>query len=425
VVLTRKPERAADYTALLERIHAQGCANACAGLLENGALGCIDELYSVAANGIAKSDPVPCFVGATTVSKQDFRAQCEDVDVPSPDPDAAKCSTAQIKPTTLSFWQDVCGGIHIPFDWTEIRKDKDDKEINRIVAGHSGLSSTLATVGLRVWVPGREFIGSTPYDDPQGTKDTTDWRRPDVDVWYSGMPESIGLIGTTDQKDSIVHAFPRMLARAACNVTTGDEACTSVEGRYSGSGRNCACRDRYAADCSCKPLNPERYFACTGAAEVEGMPCTRHAHCNNPEVGKPNGTCSGQPTCRPRTSDGVWAKGKKHDTGTKCWNDEPCKAVRLCSNKDTESCVADSDCPASGTCSETWCGYHLFNFDDRKQNGIITLDTEIKTGGSRVGRGVCKKDSTKVCNNDTGNPKACGASDGSCRGYTLQAGKRP
>ena len=417
VIVSRNPGNLPDHENLLMRIAANGCAEMCEELMEAGALACVDKIYSLNDDGTYRSDPIPCAVGTAKVPKNNFAKQCENS--PTASPSLAPCKNAA---DVLKSWRDECGGIHIPFDWTEIRKNNQGTAVVRLVDGRSGTSRDRAGGGERIWIPGREFLGSTPYNDPQGTSATTDWRFPDIDVWYpADSPESVGLIGTVDENDSIIHAFPRMQASIFCN-DNDDEACMSVEGQYSGSGLNCACRDRYPASCTCNDLTPPRYFACAGG-DFGGMPCTRHAHCNS-TTGSQGGQCSQQPTCQPSDADGVWKAGRGHSAGHKCWNDGECSGIMRCLGEQSLSCTSDADCQGVGPCKESpWCGYQLFNLADRANSGVIGLSAKILQGVLPVGRGVCKGNSAKSCSNDPSNLKQCAAGDGNCTGYTLRAGQ--
>lgn len=388
-IVTSMPADVATHAALLERVRADGCAAHCAELLDAGALACVDKIYRLTSTGTFDTDPIPCSVGVASTAKNNFQEQCENAQSGSGLP---SCND---HPTQLAFWQDACGGIHIPFDWTGIRRHTPGPEVTRLVAG---LSGTAVGKGLhrRGWIPGREFLGSTPYGDPEGKAPSTDWRFPEIDVWYPDEPSQVvGLRGSTDQDDSIVHVFPRMPVSIACDGVAGDEACMAVDGRIRGSGISCACTDRYPAGCRCKQLASPRFFACNGG-EFEGMPCTRHAHCNG-AGGKPSGKCSGQPSCKPTKEAGVWIPGRGHTAGKKCWDDAACGPNHQ-------------------------CGYRLFNLDHLQDNGVIVLDAQIEdTLGARQRRGACKKNPKRSCSNITGNQKACPENEKPCRGYVLIA----
>jgi hypothetical protein len=410
VVVTRSPQSRAEHVALLSRIAADGCAANCSLLAAARSLACVGPFYAVLASGTVVTDLVPCGVTIPgTISKNKFKEKCEDL--PSPDPDLEKCDDDR---SILDFWEDACGGVHIPFDWTEIRKDTSTStDVTRRVAGRSATSRTESghLSSKRIWVPGREFVGSTPWNDPQGTAATTDWRKPDVEVWVPAeSPEEFGLRGSVDQPDSIVHIFPRMPVSLACDGVAGDEACMGVEG---GGGISCACRDRYPVGCVCKDVDPPKFFACDGG-DFEGMPCTRHQHCNSkPGSPNPDGSCTQKPTCQKDGKQGVW-ESPGSSAGTACWADGKCTQVA----------------------QHPWCGYRLFDISDRKHPVYPKqrqLDAEINTGG-RPRRGVCKGDKgkrNKVCNHVAGNN--CNLADCDqnatvceCRGYTLRAeGKKP
>jgi hypothetical protein len=395
VLITLKPEDVESHRALLQEIGSNGCASQCSQLMESEALACNDDIYRLTISGTFESDPIPCAVGAATVTMNNFQEQCEDTqDYPLLAPCAGN-------PTQLRFWQDSCGGIHIPFDWTDIRKkDQQPQSITRVVAGRSGTARIEKGKGMRIWIPGREFLGSTPYMASVGPTSTVDWRFPEIDVWYPDEPSAeMGLRGSVDKDNSIVHVYPRMPVWVVCDNVVSDEACMSVEGHEHGYGLNCACEDRYAPGCTCTKLTSPRYFACDGG-DFDGMPCTRHMHCNSPAGGGPNGKCSEQPTCQPPGEAGIWKPGRDHTTGTKCWE--------------------KANCAGLGSAYE--CGYRLFGFDDRNQNGVIELDAKIEDlVAASKRRGACKDKRGQFCSNLPSNKKACGPQEGTCRGYTLSA----
>jgi hypothetical protein len=409
IALTRGLQSRAAHEALLSSLAADGCAAQCSALGETGALACIDQFFAIVAGGTVVSDPIPCAVTIPPLfKKNDFMERCENPS--SPDPDLAACED---KRKILKLWDDQCGGVHIPFDWARIRKDNSTNpptDITRWVAGRSATSRMQKgnLAGERIWIPGREFIGTTPFDDAQGTIASIDWRKPEIDVWYPpGSPKEVGLRGTVDQADSIVHIFPRMPVTLACDGVTGNEACMGVEG---GGGISCACGDRYPASCTCKLLSPPLFFACDGG-DFDEMPCTRHAHCNSaPGSSNPNGTCSRQPTCQQDGQNGVWqssgpAPAAVPATKTACWVNDTCQQA----------------------VNRPWCGYRLFDLRDRKDapsipnvTPAIELDADIVKGG-RARRGVCEGDRGKACNHNAANGCDQTADEGVCRGYTLRA----
>jgi hypothetical protein len=386
-----------EHVAMLASIATDSCAAHCGALAENGTLACVDRFYAIAPGNIAVLDPVPCAVTIPDdFTRNDFQDKCEDL--PPADPDLAKCADDH---TDLQLWEDQCGGVHIPFDWREIRKDistTPPKDITRVVAGRSATSRTEKgkLSSKRIWIPGREFIGSTPWADPQGTAATVDWRKPEIEPWYPAeSPEEVGLRGSVDQDDSIVHVFPRMPVTLACKFGSNVEACMGVG---ENGGISCACTDRYPADCTCEMLSPPSFFACDGG-DFDEMPCTRHAHCNSkPGSGNPSGSCSAQPTCQKDGKIGVW-EFPGQASGDKCWVDQ--------------ACVDPTP----------WCGKRLFDVSDRKETPskpeLIELDAKIDSGasGARHRRGACKESRANVCNQKGAN--ACDT--GECRGYTLRA----
>jgi hypothetical protein len=382
-----------DLKKLVQVASQQGCAKACGQLAQSGVGVCADSIFALTLGPGGESayqvDPIPCAVGMS-ITPNDFKKQCEtDTGI---DPTLPSCD---VQPQKLAAWADGCGGVHIPFSWTGIRGGSGPTGVNRKVAGRSGTGRKKAPDNPRVWLPGREFVGSTPVGDPQGTASTTNWRRPQIDVWYlPDSPQETGLIGVVDQDDSIVHVFPRLRASVFCDVT-GDEACMGVDSSPGNVGLTCACTDRYAADCQCKPDGASfpRFFACQGGT-YDGMPCTRDRHCN------PGGTCTQKPFCQPK--DKPWELGLGPGTGTPCWVDNDCD-------------------PVAGT----QCGYSLFDVTDRKSNiGLLDFDAKIQGAGHK-GRGACTGAPSNACGNGgAGGPGACSTGSGDCRGFQLKAGAK-
>jgi len=401
VVTTSAVRDRAAHVELLTKIATDGCVSDCAALESAGALGCVDRFYSVASTGLLATDSMPCSVTIPAgITTNDFKKKCQNL--PTPDNQLAGCDDQR---TALQMWQDDCGVMHVPFDWTEISKDATGKSIQRYVAGRSAISRTEKgkLQSHRIWVPGREFLGSTPWDDPSGTAGTTKWRKPEIGVWYDNdAPEEIGLRGSVDEDDSIVHIFPRMAVALGCDVP-GDEACMG----YDANGDlSCECEDRYAPGCECKEFDPPKFFACD-SGDFQGLPCTRHAHCNAlPGSANPPGKCATKPTCQKDGKQGVWdAPGPL--SGTDCWVDDKCKQVA----------------------NHPWCGYRLFDIRDHKDDASnpdrIELDAEIASGG-RARRGVCAEKRVKPCNNEAANGCDAAQNEGVCRGYILYAeGSKP
>ena len=431
VLLTNAQQNSNHLLDLISKIAVGGCAGNCEELVNYDARACIDHFYAVLEHGVVIHDQIPCEViipgcsssdpacANPTIMQNDFHALCDDL--PNQPADLAQCADASPTPpdAALDLWEDSCGGVHIPFDWSKIRKDNSTTpptDITRVVAGRSATART--TKGSdkhssnkkedeRTWIPGREFMGSTPWAGPQGTAATTDWRKPEIDVWYSeDFPHEIGLRGSTDGPDSIVHVYPRMPVSIVCKNSPDDEGCMAVTGH---GGVSCACRDRYPADCECHVVGPPKYFACENG-EFDWMPCTRHDHCNS-KFGSsiPDGTCTRQPRCMKDDRTGIWGyPGPPPTVGDPCWSDEGCK-----------------DDP------NRQCGYRLFDLGDRKNDtpskpNLIVLDKEIPHSpgpGNRVRRGACKGDRKEVCTTAT---KSCAPDDQPCLGLTLRAeGKRP
>jgi hypothetical protein len=158
------------------------------------------------------------------------------------------------------------------------------------------------------------------------------------------------------------------------------------------------------------------YFECDGG-DYDGMPCTRHAHCNSrPNSNNPNGSCSRQPTCRPPNVNAVWrgpwtgAPPNPPPTGSgqgKCWDDGDCTGIRT-------------------------CGRRLFDLKDRwepltkkpsQAEPLIELDAKIPNPAkARSRRGVCKVDRSKLCNQNSPDDYCNQSRKDACRGFTLRAG---
>ena len=295
----------------------------------------------------------------------------------------------------LKVWQDECGGVHVPFDWTGIRPSSNGMQgqPTRWVYGRSGVGGKKRDENPAVRIPGREFVGSTPFDDPQGN--VTDWRRPRIELWNDSEKDEPGLKGTVDQPDSIIHIYPRLATNLVCKGTGGANACMGIENKDGAGQVTCACRDSNPEGCECEPLTDgRRYFAC-GSGSYVGMPCTRDSHCKG-------GRCNGEPRCQ---KDGeVWTQPDASGDG----------------------CKVEGNCTKPG---KPQCGYRLFNLENAIENlqqekpppkkGIIVLDAKIVNGGPHKRRGVCKDDGTP-CGNGTG-PVKCAT--GVCRGYQLKPGK--
>jgi hypothetical protein len=306
-----------------------------------------------------------------------FQEQC--FDAKNPDNTLEPCSTT-VDPTELTFAEDDQGGIHIPFDYTKIRIPKNGADpITRIIAGLSAAGRKQKGKDPAIYLPGREFLGTTPVPDPEGT--SSDWRKPDIAPWRpADRPNEVGLIGTVEEDNSIVHIFPRLKVGWLCDSPDAEnEACLAVERFASGGVEKCAEQDRWSA--VCKTIMKPRFMACQGGP-LDGMPCTRPAHCG------PNGYCNGVPACQ---SEGdVWEPGKV---------------------KGSDPCNDDGDCKANEQ-----CGYSLFNLHDRTDNLVYKVE---KGAGKKERRGVCSNDRKEVCSSSPGG-HSC-ASGNICEGYFLEA----
>jgi hypothetical protein len=387
-IVVARNERAGAF--LQRDAAARSCSQMCGE--PAGMLACIDDIYaSIGPAGQPKyaPDPVPCTVQIPPgVGLNDFSKGCEH------DTGTPPCPGGGLP--QLKFWQDKCGGVHVPFDWKGIRPDPDpDGTIKpRWARGRTGVGREASDKDPSVWIPGREFAGSTPWADPQGTAPGVNWRKPWIKVWRGSDSDESGLEGTVDQDDSIVHVFPRLRTQLVCAGTSGANACMAVEHDPTEGGYvTCACEDRGDPGCSCEELATPRYFVCDVGSKA-GMPCTRDRHCN------PDGFCRAKPHCQ---EEGLVWTGLPDSTG--------------------KECTVDDDCLTEGT--KTQCGHRLFNFEkswDVDPMGpnkpfVVTLDKKIVSGGMRQRRGACTNG--MACGNGMG-PSPCAAGD--CRGYELRAG---
>ena len=376
------------------RLAAQGCSAVCSDLIESGGLVCVDKIYfpQVGNSIVYASDPIPCQVQRPVgIGMTNFKVQCQH------GAGSSGLATCDDSPTGMDAWEDDCGGIHFPFNWKHIRRDAAGNEIDREVAGYSAISRKERAQPPHALIPGREFIGSTPWNHAGGGG-STDWRFPKIEVDNS-RAEEIGLKGPVDKDRSIVHIFPRMPVGVICDTPGLDEACMAVEGRIKHKGIECACEDGHPSPCGCKTISPTKFFACVDPSVLpdsrDGMPCTRHDHCGS------NGKCMGQPFCRPQKK--IWLPGRRNTGAQKCWR--------------------DSTCPGGQQ-----CGYRLFDLSTHVDSvalgsGRIERDATIRPGVGRKQRGVCKDNRTEVCDNKSGNPTKClnDPPNVKCRGYILEA----
>jgi hypothetical protein len=396
------PESPAELAAIVRRIHADGCVQSCRDFVSpagsRGAL-CIDEVIDFGWNRISErvaylnegfpdcdhKGPTLTFTGPVNT----FKNICEI--------DHSGGNRCADPPTdkTLSMRQDSCGRLHIPFKWDGVFVDTPV-----VVAGQSATSRKTQGGENRIWVPGREFVGSTPTAAGNGGGTDIDWRKPDITVWYPTSTE-FGLKGVVDKTTpSTVHIFPNYEVRVLCDKPSSSgvpEACEGVDRGVNASVPNCACRDRYTADCSCKLEEPGRYFACVGGDRAE-MPCTRHAHCNNKD-GTPGGLCNGNPVCRPAGS--VYKADPITLTGPACETDQNC---------------------AERTDGLTQCGFRLFDLSaqgEATDKSLIQLEHRLKHGGKKR-RGTCVSAPGDSCNNLDDNADPQGCQSGECRGYRLE-----
>src|SRR5262249_37835976 len=157
----------------------------CADEALMGDLGvCIDRFYApveLTATGLIVYAPDLVKCGALNVPSaipwNDFGSLCE------PTPDGTGLPGCAVTPAqnTLSMWEDECRGIYIPIDWTSVRHEASTTSttltsspstttgaavttttapLNRYVRGSSGISRREKFEGGRIFIPGREYVGT-------------------------------------------------------------------------------------------------------------------------------------------------------------------------------------------------------------------------------------------------------------------------
>ena len=341
---------------------------------------CIDTIYDDYLDRCAVAQQYAAVVPASVVNvpkKNDFQKNCF-----GPDPGNG-LEACEEEPTRLDFTEDKEGNVYIPFDFADLIDDGSGGTITRIVSGLTATGRQKKREDPRIRIPGREFVGSTPYGDPNGT--STNWRKPEIEVYQpADRPEEFGLKGHIDKPDAILRLHPRLAVGWRCDSDTHTgEACMGVEQTSSGGVESCAAGDRPNATCT--PLSKPEYAACSGGP-LDGMPCTRPAHCGT-------GACNGVPKCQP-LNDSVWKPGLNSGT-------TPCKTGDECGNNER-------------------CGYTLFDLGDRKN---VVYDVESGFWKKKR-RGVCEDDKKEICRGGDGGT-AC-SSGAACVGYHLEDhGKKP
>ena len=388
----------AAASSMLARLATTDCRSLC-GADDAAALGvCVDTMYA------------PVGLSASRIVYEPDMVKCETMDVPTSipwnkfeelcqnGPGATGLPPCGNQQKALAMWEDSCRNVYVPIDWKKIRGETNP--VDRMVRGQSGVSRRDEVDGGRVWVPGREFVGTLAEADlvPGGIF-ATDPRKAAIDVWYLSK-EEVGFEGVVDKDLSIVHVVPRLATSLVCDDPMGasDEACMRVPTQPALDSTRCACTDRYQADCTCKTLPTPRFFECTSSR----MPCTRHSHCN------PTDTCSATPRCQVEGT--VWEKD----------NLPPPPEVG-------GPCQTNADCETDTVGKQ--CGLLLFNAFKKRASGssVVKLDKTIGPAMFKKQRGACSKTSgnaKKACSNGmgVGNPKACDAgTEGVCVGYLLEA----
>lgn len=374
------------------------CADLCVPLSQGGAFACADRFYQVASSGAFQLSTIACDLAQlpNSLKTTKFREQCADK---SGNPlDFPKCQSSAT-PHKADIYVDACGNLKIPLDFADLL-DTAKQVDKRVLSGKSAMSRFKEggpSDTDRMWIPGREFIGSTPYNDAFGG--FSSWQLPKMSVFYDDGSQAFGIRGLVDKTDAhIVHVVPRRPVTWLCDVGAGadPEACEKIEEEFGVVKTLCACADARTADCKCQPELPADqavYFACKGGT-FDGMPCTRSAHCN------PGGTCTRQPKCQKKKA-AVFSENSPDGGTTPCWQDKTC------------------------TAADEQCGYDLFDFRNRVDaNNVYTLDSKIKKNVDPNRRGVCKGSIGTVCNNQNEDTK-CTAADDACVGYALTAEGQP
>jgi hypothetical protein len=403
-----------DIAIPLAHLVEHECASICERFASTGGLVCIDRVFSVInpaqAVAIYVEDPFLCTVevpapGGAEIAYNDFAGQCESAAATATvPPELAACANV---PSTLRFWRSECGAIHFPLDYTTIRRkrlaDGTSISIDRNLAGRSGVGRQLDADARRIFVPGREFLGSTPPQDVSASAPETRWRFPDVETWYPAGAESseLGLRGSVDKDKSIIHVFPRRPAFSTCvDNANVEHGCMGI-GQL---GVFCARDHPSTAQSACTATSGlGKNFSCQGGGR-DNMPCTRDAHCARKDADEPSdGTCSRKPICRPKGT--VWRYRRLEaypGGGNTCWSDSDCQTTEQ-------------------------CGYSLFDFTGRVDaDGLHTLDTTVVTAASattvaRKRRGACVGDETTACTNGTSSDPPLCKTNRRCRGYALSA----
>jgi len=400
------PKYLADLPPIVHRVLTDGCVRSCGALIDptgSHLAVCADESIILSWDAATKrvvylSGGFPdCDEPGLTVAidapVNTFKNLCE-ID----NSGGGLCANPPAD-KALFMRQDRCGRLHVPFNWDGIFTTDPV-----VLAGQSATSRKTDGEENRIWIPGREFVGSTPTASSESGVGDVDWRKPDIEVWYSTDTE-FGLKGVVDKAEpSTVHILPNYEVKVFCDSPSNSavpEACEGVDRGVNPSIKDCACRDRYSANCTCRREEPGRYFACAGG-DRDGMPCTRHDHCNNKD-GTSGGLCNGQPVCRPAGS--VYKVDLTTPTGP--------------------SCDVDADCE-SRTDGLTQCGYRLFDLTAQTgaTPGVIQLDQRLKKGGNKR-RGTCVDAPASSCNNLKAKQDPLGCSSGECRGYQLVVKPQP
>jgi len=323
-----------------------------------------------------------------TDNENNFRKECDGLGDGATS-DLVTCG-ADAEELVISVHPDN-GMLEIPFNYTSIRKYKPEQHhpdpADRELSGVSALSRGPGVMQgdlARVFVPGREFLGSIAPGDKPGNP-----RRPDIDVQapLAGSHE-LHVKGSVDQDRSIVRFYPRVPVALVCGENP-EQACQTFARSGDDETPICACEEAGKKDgCSdlCRKLDDPRYYECEGGY-FDGLPCTRPNHCGE------GSTCSAQPQCTPRFATwrtyGVLPQNK-------CWS--------------------DADCTTAGF---PQCGYQLFNFASRVPgSGDNYYPAQYEIGSTTPDQvGVCQGDRNVACSNAV----ACPADIDPCLGYSLRA----
>ena len=365
-----------ELAARLKAAHQRGAIHACVDRIYDDYIRderCKTENRNVDALAVA---------AFMTAEENDFRKECDGLG----DGATSDLVPCRADADGLSITVHTGGMLEIPFSYEAIRKYKDEhhkpKSADRELSGRSALSRASQVGFGRIFVPGREFLGSVAPGSNPGNP-----RRPDIDVSnpLAGTQE-LQVTGSVDQDASLVRFYPRVPVAFVCG-SNPEQACQAFSRAGEAEKAICACEEAGKDDgCEgvCQPLVDPRYYECEGGA-FDGLPCTRPRHCGE------GGTCSAKPRCVPALAT---------------WN--------IYSVIPQNACWSDAECTTAGF---PQCGYRLFDLASRAPAGVYTTQYEIVGTTAPDQSGVCKNNRNIGCSNSL----ECPSGNGPCLGYSLRA----